>query len=523
MVGDGSTGVSVASMHFPFPFGGKARDTAGMPFGEWLSDAWGITVATLTIAGAIVASSHAILYKRDTRATVLWVGFIWLAPIAGPICYLLLGINRIQRRATLLRSIGPRRERPATAGSPAISDWGQDAQPPGPSVVIEPSNLVRLVRIVDAVVQKPLLPGNRVTPFFNGDEAYPAMLEAIEAARTSLALCTYIFDRDQTGLRFAAALGAAVARGVEVRVLVDDTGARYSFPSIVHVLRKARVPIARFLPSMTPFRPVALSFNLRCHRKILVADGRVAFTGGMNIRDGHRRDAAGVLRIQDSHFRVEGPVVDQIRDVFADDWLFTTGETLAGPAWFPPLDGAGDDFARAIADGPDETLDRLRWTILGALTAAQRRVCIVTPYFLPDPALISALNTAALRGVSVEILIPEKNNIRLVQWACMAHLWQMLERGCRVFLAPPPFDHNKLLLVDGAWSLFGSANWDPRSLRLNFEFNVECFSTTLTATLTTWFDHRLRAAREVSLDEVNGRSIPIRLRDGIARLATPFL
>ncbi len=495
-----------------------------MPIGTWLSDAWTIVVATVTIVGAIVASGHAILYKRDTRATVLWVSFIWLAPLAGPICYLWLGINRIKRRAALLRSIGPRRERSLPAGTGGReSDADTSSMPPGPSVVVEPSNLVRQVRLVDTIVQLPLLPGNGIKPLFNGDAAYPAMLDAIGAARESIALCTYIFDRDRIGLQFVAALQAAVKRGVAVRVLVDDTGARYSLPSIVHTLRQAGVPVGRFLPTLTLLGAIGRSFNLRCHRKIMVVDGRVAFTGGMNIRAGHATDPAGRLLIQDSHFRIVGPVVAQIRDVFADDWLFTTGEMLDGPAWFPPLDAAGDTFARAIADGPDETFDRLRWTILGALAAAQRRVCVATPYFLPDPAIISALNIAALRGVSVEILIPERNNIRLVQWACTAHLWQVLERGCRVFLTPPPFDHNKLLLVDEAWVLLGSANWDPRSLRLNFEFNVECYGTGLARELNRWFDERRTASREVTLRDVNARNLPVRLRDGVARLATPFL
>lgn len=494
-----------------------------MPVGEWLSDAWGVLVATASIAGALAASGHAILYKRDTRATVLWVGFIWLAPLAGPICYLMLGINRIKRRATRRRSLGPRLGRVSgKARSNRLEPEGEGL-PPGPSVVVEPSHFVRLVRLVDNVVKIPLLPGNRVTPLFNGDEAYPAMLAAIASARTSIALCTYIFDRDPTGLQFVEALHAASKRGVQVRVLVDDTGVRYSFPSIVHNLRAAGIPVGRFIPTVTSFGVLTLSFNMRSHRKILVIDGRTGFTGGMNIRHGNVTDAQGRLEIQDSHYRVDGPVVAQIRDVFADDWMFTTGERLEGPAWFPPVEAAGADYARAIADGPDETIDRLRWTILGALAAAQRRVCIVTPYFLPDPTIISALNTAALRGVSIEIQLPAKNNLRLIQWASTAHLWQVLERGCRVWVVPPPFDHNKLLLVDGAWVLFGSANWDPRSLRLNFEFNVECYSAALTERLTIWFEARRARAKEITLADVNGRSLPVRLRDGIARLATPFL
>jgi len=209
--------------------------------------------------------------------------------------------------------------------------------------------------------------------------------------------------------------------------------------------------------------------------------------------------------------------------VFADDWLYATGESLRGEKWFPQLDSVGPIITRAISDGPDEDLDKLRWTILAAVAAARESIRIVTQYFLPEPSLISALNVAAMRGVAVDILLPGKNNLPFVHWASRAHWWQVLERGCRIWLAPPPFDHTKLLVVDDCWSLVGSANWDPRSLRLNFEFNVECYDAALARTLGALFAAKLKSARRITLEEVDGRSLPVRLRDGAARLLTPFL
>jgi cardiolipin synthase len=487
--------------------------------GEWLSDIWGVIVAAITIGSAILASGHALLYKRDTRATVLWVSFIWFVPLAGPLGYLLLGINRIKRRALVLRESAPRLERPGSDESVAGTQHGSGESIP-PSVAERP-HFARFLRLVDSVTPQRLLAGNSVEPLENGDQAYPAMLEAIANARASVGLCTYIFDRDEVGLAFVGALREAVRRGVEVRVLVDDTGVRYSFPTIVRTLREARLRTARFLPTLAPLPTFAL--NMRNHRKVLVVDGRTGFTGGMNIRAGHRTDPSGHLRIRDVHFRIEGPVVAQMLEVFADDWLFTTGEALGGPSWFPEAVPDGDVHARVIADGPDETMDRLRWTLIGALASAHDRVCIATPYFLPDAQLISALNTAALRGVSIEILLPANNNLPFVHWACMAHLWQVLERGCRVFLSPGSFDHSKVMIVDGAWTIIGSANWDPRSLRLNFELDVECHGAALAARMVAWFDDRRAMATELTLAAVNGRSLPVRLRDGVARLATPFL
>jgi cardiolipin synthase A/B len=210
--------------------------------------------------------------------------------------------------------------------------------------------------------------------------------------------------------------------------------------------------------------------------------------------------------------------------VFGDDWMFTTGERLDGDAWFPPkLRSAGTTLARAIPDGPDEHFEALKVMLMGALAQARRSIAVVTPYFLPDQSLIHALNTAALKGIDVDIVLPEQGNLKPVQWAAHAQYWQVLERGCRIWHTPPPFDHSKLLLVDAEWALVGSTNWDARSLRLNFELNVECYDAVLGAALRQWFERRRVAARPVTLDDANGRPLPVRLRDGAARLLTPYL
>ena len=184
---------------------------------------------------------------------------------------------------------------------------------------------------------------------------------------------------------------------------------------------------------------------------------------------------------------------------------------------------SGDVIARAITDGPDADFEKARWTLLAALAEAQTSVQILTPYFLPDSALVTALNLAALRGVRVDIILPAKNNLPFVHWASRAMWWQVLERGCHIWLTPPPFDHSKLMIVDGHWVLFGSANWDARSLRLNFELNVECYGRDFAQEMEKVIAKKLHAAREVTLAEVDGRSLPVKLRDATARLFSPFL
>jgi cardiolipin synthase len=347
------------------------------------------------------------------------------------------------------------------------------------------------------------------------------MLEAISAARHSIALTTYIFDNDDVGRQFAEALIAAHARGVAVRVIIDAVGQHYTWPSMIKRLRTAGVPAAAYMPILMNRNLAAL--NLRNHRKLLILDGESAFTGGMNIRGGNLLAKPSTHPVRDLQFRIRGPVVQELMSVFVSDWEFVTRETLSGASWFPPLKECGPVIARAIPDGPDEYFEVLKMIILGGLAQARRSVLIATPYFLPDAGLISALNTTALRGVAVEILLPEKNNLKLVQWASFTLYWQLLDRGCRVWHSPPPFDHSKLMLVDDQWALVGSTNWDPRSMRLNFELNLECYSTELGTRMRAWFERRREEAREISQADMDNRRLARRLRDGVARLLSPYL
>jgi len=475
---------------------------------------WPYVVIVLHLICALVASGHVVLSKRDIRGAIGWVGVIWLAPLLGVLLYVWLGINRIERRARSLRTERPRLGRFSGLCPCPTEVVDQALTPAG-------THLRHLIALVGDVSRRPLLAGNRVTPLVNGDRAYPAMLQAIDSASQSITLTTYIFRHDSMGQRFLDALRRAVSRKVEVRVLIDDVGARYSWRPMPRVLRRAGIACAPFLPTLIPWR--FRYSNLRIHRKILVVDGRIGFTGGINIDERNCLDRQTRHPIQDLHFLLTGPVVTQLQEVFADDWAFATNELLQGEPWFTVVDAEGPVLARGIPDGPDDDFETLRLTLLGALACARSSVLVVTPYFLPDASLIAALNVTTLRGVQVDIVLPAKNDLALVQWASTALLRQVLERGCRVWLSPPPFDHTKLMLVDGLWTLLGSANWDPRSLRLNFEFNVECYDRELATSLTDLVRSKMKQSRRLSLADLDGRSLAVRLRDGVAGLFSPYL
>lgn len=487
---------------------------------EYLLQYWPHAATSFVVVVTIVLSASVILYKRNERAAIAWVGLILLSPIIGSIAYLLLGVNRIRRRAVRVRphAVG-QTAAPSNAGAAPCSTSA--VEPAIPDHLHSAGLHSELMRLTDALASNKLTLANSVTPLINGDAAYPEMIEAIDVAKSSICFETYIFINDDVGHAFVTALQRAVERGVEVRVLVDGVGQIYSWPPIVRALRAAGIPHARFMYSLWPWRMPYL--NLRNHQKILVIDGKTGFTGGMNISAANRTETAPRRIVRDIHFKIEGPLVAHLTEAFADDWHITTGESLVGDSWFPPLTGNGNVVARGIPSGPHESVERMRWIIAAAISQARQSLRIMTPYFLPDETLAAGLRLAALRGVEVDIILPEKTNLAFVTWAAMARLDELIGVGCRIWLGPPPFNHSKLTLVDDCWALVGSSNWDPRSLILNFEFNVECHGAELVEQLDKVFEAELSRARRLTLGYLENRNVFVKLRDGIARLFSPYL
>jgi len=381
-------------------------------------------------------------------------------------------------------------------------------------------------RLAGRVCAAPLTLGNQIEPLEGGRDAYDAMINAINGAQHTVALTTYIFQADQAGRRFVAALAKAHDRGVKVCVLVDAVGNLYGLRPVSNLLRRRGVPVAVFNPARFSWR--LAFFNLRTHRKLLIIDGIKGFAGGMNIRKHHLPDADGTPRVQDSHFQLEGPIVSQMMHAFADDWAFSCGEELDEEVWIPPVQpttkaARSGIAARAIADGPDEPRQKAAMVIESALAAARDRVQIVTPYFLPEQALLSALKQAALRGVQVDILVPERNNLPLVALTSMASVRQLVQAGCNLYMSKPPFDHSKLMIVDSNWTLFGSSNWDARSLKLNFEFNVEAYHGGFGSRMAEWVQNRFDSASQVLLTDIDARPLGKRFLGRVLWLASPYL
>ena len=469
-----------------------------------MSDLFWILLGIVHVAAAAKVTSHALLTKEDSRGAVAWIGIAWLSPLIGSALYGAFGVNRIARKAGQLSYLyrpGRPAPEPGSGAEPAVSE-----------------NVAWIAEVGRRVTGRRLTGGNAVRPLATGEAAAHAMLEAIGQARESVALASYIFQDDRSGRAFANALAAARDRGVAVRVLIDGVGGGYLSYPMVKRLRRMGVPVASFLHYWLPWR---MSFlNLRNHKKLLIVDGRRAFTGGMNIAD----DTLGEPpRIRDTHAEVEGPAVRHLMESFADDWTFTTGELLTDPRWWPDPPARGRVSARGVTSGPDEDMGSLE-TLLGtALVEARRRIRIVTPYFLPDRHLQMALSVAVLRQVEVEVVIPEHTNKRLVDWAVRANLSLLAGASYTVFLAPEPFDHSKLMTVDDAFCLVGSSNWDVRSHRLNFELDLEAYDAGLTAEIDSLIDAKIAIARRLDMSRLADRPKWQQLRDAGARLFLPYL
>ncbi len=474
---------------------------------------WSGLIVTLWLLFAVYAAGHALLSRRDPRTAWGWIAVCWLFPFAGPALYFMFGINRIRTQAQRL-GLGSRVRAPA--GSLHRDDVRNHPEF-GESI---PTWLEELVRTADRVTGLPLLGGNRIEPLHCGDQAYPRMLEAIDKAEESIEMATYIFDNDATGRQFVEALARARARGVAVRVLVDGFGQHYSLLPITRLLRRHGIEHALFNPLR--LLPPSLHLNLRNHRKLLLVDGQVGFTGGMNIGDRHRLTESGPAALAvDVHFEIRGPLLAQLAQVFADDWqLCGKPAPPATPALPATFAGA---CCRALTDGPNEDFDHLALVIQAAISAAHREVLIMTPYFLPPIEMVGELKAAALRGVNVQIILPEKSNLPFVHWATRNMLGELLEFDVRVWYQPLPFCHSKLLVVDGAYAQIGSANLDARSLKLNFELGVEVFDGAFAQTLARHFEAVRARSREIPLQEIAGRSLPARLRDAIFWLFSPYL
>jgi cardiolipin synthase len=391
----------------------------------------------------------------------------------------------------------------------------------GPHGAVVPCQFLSRVPELGHINGFPSTGGNEVQLLVDGTAFFPDLLRTIAEARHHLHLEFYIWSADQAGRTIRDALIAAARCGVEVRVLADEIG---SVRTTRHFFRKLIKAGGRFSWFNT-FSPLKgrLHLNLRNHRKLVIADGTIALTGGMNIADeywtGGKKPPC-----RDIHLRITGPVVTQLAEVFAEDWYFASGEALVNESTYYPKQAAtGAVEMQVVPGGPDNDLNEIQLSVLAMLYRTKGRLRLMTPYFVPEDAVLSAIQLAAMRGIQVELMVPAHGDHFYLTQVTRSSYEDLLPHGVRIFEYLPSLLHAKLGIIDDHSVMCGSANLDVRSLRINFELNVACYSPPLAAELNALFEANLLQCREITLESHSARPFHHRLLEVVCRPLTSLL
>jgi cardiolipin synthase len=479
---------------------------------------WHFSLQTVlsAIAAAATACSLAfiplvLVRRKDPPTAVAWILVLLFLPVVGVVLFWFLGRNRVRR--PVIRKASSRTElwdRHAESLGASV-DWEHD-------IGRQPIEQQGVMRLAARLQNSRLSFGNQVEVLVGAEQTYDAQLQCIEQASRHIHMEYYIFRNDRYGRRFLEALARAVQRGVRVRVLVDAFGSRaLRGPEVTSLVR-----VGAELRTFFPFRPFAQawSVNLRNHRKLMVVDGHVAFTGGVNIGE-------MFVPWRDVHLRMQGPAVREIQNTFVEDWYFATGHDLTfevreldSSALANPM---GESIVQMVNSGPDATVEAIHRLYFAAIASARDRVYVTTPYFVPDRAMLVALQTAALRGVDVRLLLPSRSNHRVTFHAGRSFYDELLEAGVRIHEYLPGMVHTKTMVVDGRFATVGSANLDVRSFRLNFESIVVLYDAQSVGRLERLFLEDLGHTQVVELDVWRVRPWGVRVVEGYGRLCSPLL
>jgi len=371
-------------------------------------------------------------------------------------------------------------------------------------------------RALGILLGPPLVAGNKITPLVNGPQIYAAMLNAIRTAQSNITFETFVF-RDGIGATFIDELSAAARRGVHVHMLLDWLGSRTMDSDMLAAARSAGCDLQIYHP---PSWYHLGRLNNRTHRKILVVDGKVGFTGGVGMGIEWRDGLNGLPPWRETHFRAEGPVVAQMQAVFIDNWIKTTGRVLHGAEYFPKLSATcGDMEAQMFGSSPVGGSESMHLMVLLALTAAKTSIDIQNAYFVPDRLTVEALCSAARRAVRIRIVVPGRHtDARIGRWAAQGLYGELLAAGIQIYEYQPTMMHCKVLVIDGVWSSVGSANFDDRSFRLNDEANLNVFSTELAREQIVLIDADIQNSRRMVLKKWRHRKFGRRINERLALL-----
>lgn len=475
----------------------------------------------------VVLATWILFEKRPPVATLAWILSLIALPYLGFVVFFLFGPRRLLRKR-----LKHKRARGAVTASTPL---GASEPPPAQ---YDP-RVEQLVHLVKRAGEPPASQADSVEIFHDAASTYDAIEAAIRAAKHHVHVNYYIFDPRRSGRRFRDVLIERARAGVIVRVLVDDVGSSAMGRKFVKPMREAGIMFARF--NEVTFARIRSRIDFRNHRKIVVCDGTIGFTGGVNISDDYLppaprpRPPADALRDarkhqkghsapwRDTHVRITGDAVRWLQLTFLDDWYYATGYAARDKEYFPPQTRTGAHLVQIVASGPDREVETIQKLYFSAITIARERVYVTTPYFVPDDAILTALTTAAMRGVDVRVLVPRRSDSLVVTAAARSYYDALLAAGVRVYEYQPTMIHAKTLVVDDFFAAVGTANMDNRSFRLNFEVSAILYGLEHTEDLSTQFRKDLALSKEIKTAARQQLSLRWKAAEAGARILSPLL
>lgn len=481
------------------------------PMGLWriTTSILSFFLATLIIFTAIVI----ILERRDPAKTLAWLLVLIFLPLVGFVLYLIFGRQVVKRRIIKKKRVLN------TSLYPILDSFAsQHAE-----ILHVPNSKKRLINLILNNADFPITFNNSIQVLTDGEEIFAAFLQAISTAREHIHLETYILRDDQIGNTLVNLLLKKAQEGVHVRLIYDGLGSRKLSNAFLHKLKKGGIQVA-------PFFPVHLSFlhnkiNYRNHRKILIVDNTIGFLGGANIGDEYLGRDPQIGYWRDTHLQIKGDAVYFIQRIFLQDWYFVTEESLEKKLTtsYPVKTNAGCHAVQITSSGPDTYWEPIMQVYYYAIATAEKSIYLTSPYFIPNESILNALKTASLAGIDVKILVPAKTDHKLVSWAAMSYLEELMETGIEVYLYKKGFIHSKVLIVDGMVTSIGTANMDQRSFKLNFEVNAFIYNQGTTSRLEKDFLNDLQYSEQLNLDIIKDRSWSQRILESGARMLSPLL
>ena len=463
-------------------------------------------VLTLTLLPVVLLTK-----KKQPVSTVAWLMAIITMPYVGAFFFLVFGINRVDRRLRLKQAATKTVSRTLPQLSQhhhlhhhQLDETQQD-----------------LKRLAERISGTRATVGNRVQLLIDAQRTFDEIAAAISAATSSIHLEYYIWQPDKLGTKLRDLLIDKARQGVHVRFLYDGIGSGRLWSRFLQPMRDAKIQVATFVPGQSLRE--RWSINLRSHRKIVIVDGQVAFTGGMNVGDEYLGLDPHFGHWRDTHLRLHGPTVLQLQEVFAVDWKYATGEELTQEEFFPPPNQIGNVYAQIVASGPDDKGDVFHGLFFAAINAARHRVTLATSYFVPTPSLVSALESAAQRGVKTRVLISGPKTYWATLRAARSYYDSLIRAGVEIHEYQAGQLHSKTLTIDGCWSLVGTPNFDARSLYLNFEVGAVLYDRSLAEQLEHQFHEDLAHSRQIDAATWFERPVWDRLQENFCRMFSPVL